>query len=52
LEHLEAAEVAIMSWWQRIEADEDAEVDFSSMLAAVLRSISRAAGVIEGMDES
>lgn len=53
LGHLEDAEAAIMSWWQRIEDTEDEEIDvpFSSLLAAVLRSVSRAAGALDANSE-
>ncbi len=51
LDHLENAEATIMSWWARMDDDADeegeAELPFATMLAAVLRSVSRAAGAIE-----
>lgn len=54
LEHLENAETAIMSFIAQAGAaidDEDEFPDAVPMLLAVMRSISRAAGMLEDSDE-
>lgn len=53
VEHLDAAEATILSWWQRLDNAEDEDDDFTtfSMLAAVLRSVARAAGHIEAVSD-
>lgn len=53
LEHLDEAEAVIMNYMQRIselEPDEDEveDIQLGSVLMAVLRHVSRAAGMIEG----
>lgn len=52
VDHLADAETAVMSWIVRLEdSDEDAvDADFLPMLLAVMRSVSHAAGILEGMN--